>query len=113
MIKKTALLFSLIVAFNFFFIPGTAADELLNVQKRLDEKKAQQSQIQKELDQIKSQLGSISSSLYATESELNEANAEVEEIKKKLDKVEKEVKLKEKALEQFISVRDEQIKQLY
>ena len=113
MIKKTALLFSLIVAFNFFFIPGTAADELLNVQKKLDEKKAQQSQIQKELDQIKSQLGSISSSLYATESELNEANAEVEEIKKKLDKVEKEVKLKEKALEQFISVRDEQIKQLY
>jgi len=49
MLKKAALILTFTLAFNLFFIPGTAADELLNVQKRLDEKKAQQSQIQKEL----------------------------------------------------------------
>ena len=113
MLKKAALILTFTLAFNLFFIPGTAADELLNVQNQIIEKQREQSGAESELAKIKQEIASLSSQIGSTSFSLSEINNKVEAINKQIEGLKKELKTNREALVTLEKVRDKQIRGLY
>lgn len=111
--KKAALVFlSILLSFNIF-AANASADELLNIQKNIDNNKADYSETQDSITQIKKDIASLSNSLFGTEAELAAANEKVDKVRADLKKVEDDLKDKKDTLDYITDVRDQQIRALY
>ncbi len=99
--------------FSFVFISGVSADDLLDVQNKINQKNKEYSQTQVDLAWIKQQIDSLSSSVFSTQGELDEANKKVAAVRKKLDKAEKDLDQKKDELQAAINIRDQQVRYLY
>ena len=89
------------------------ADELLNVQKQIDQKNKEYSDTQKSLEGIKNDLAYLGSQAYTTTGELDEANKKVGSVRKELEKVEADLATKKDELQLAQAIRDEQVRFLY
>jgi len=99
--------------FFFVFISTVNADDLLNVQKKIDAKNRQYSQTQAEIESIKEQIDALSSSVYTTQAQADEANKKVDKIRKELAAVEEDLAAKRDELASAINIRDHQVRYLY
>ncbi|MDP2720373.1 MAG: SpoIID/LytB domain-containing protein [bacterium] len=94
-------------------ISAARADELLDVQNKIDAKNKEHSQTQNDLDTIKQQIASLSGSVYGTQAQADEANKKVEDIRQSLNKVEQDLAKKKDDLQLAINIRDGQIRYIY
>lgn len=112
MLKAARFIFPFLILFALV-TSAASADELLNVQKKIDAKNAAYSQTQKDLDQIKKDVASLEGSVYVTAGQADEANKKVADIRKKLAVVEKDLEEKKDELQLVMDIRDQQIRFLY
>ena len=110
--KKTL---SLLVAILICTLLTTAAaaDELSDVQKKIDQKNSEYSNTLSNLDKIKKNVASLGSSVAGTQSELSSANEQLAQAKKQLEAIEATLAKKEKTLNYLIETRNEQIRAIY
>jgi len=113
MYLKTARLFFPILLLFTIFISAASADELLEVQKKIDTKNKEYFQTQADIDKIKQDVASLSVSVYASQGELDTANKKVAAIRKELAKVEEDLTKKKDELALVINIRDQQVRYLY
>ncbi|OGY21506.1 MAG: hypothetical protein A2126_04205 [Candidatus Woykebacteria bacterium GWB1_45_5] len=95
------------------FVSSARADDLLNVQKKIDQKNQEYSSNQTTLDKIKKQIASLSGSVYTTQGQLDEANKQVAAIRSELAKVDEDLNKRKDELRLITEIRDEQIRHLY
>jgi SpoIID/LytB domain protein len=100
------------VLFAIFFSVAQA-DELLDVQKKIDKEKQEYSQTESSLNRIRADIDLLSGAVYSTESEAAEANKKVEKVRRDLAEVEEDLDKKRDQLKFAIKIRDEQIRYLY
>src|SRR3990172_4476406 len=112
MLKTAQVLFPIFLLLTIF-ISAASADELLEVQKKIDTKNKEYSQTQADIDKIKQDIASLSVSVYASQGELDTANKKVADIRKDLAKVETDLTKKRDELTLVINIRDQQIRYLY
>lgn len=111
MLKAARYLLPLLIL--IFLISVAHADELLNVQKKIDQQNKDYSDTQKSLSAVKELVASLSGSVYSTQGQLEEANKKVEKAREELEKVDADLKNKKAELQLFVNIRDEQIRYLY
>ncbi len=99
--------------FSFVFISAASADEVLDVQNKINQKNREYSQTQSDLAWVKQEIDSLASSVFATQGELDEANEKVAQIRKKLNKAEGDLALKKDELQAAKNIRDQQVRYLY
>jgi peptidoglycan hydrolase-like amidase/peptidoglycan hydrolase CwlO-like protein len=99
--------------FSFVFISGASADQLLNVQNKINQKNKEYSQTQSDLAWVKKEIDSLSSSVFSTQDELDKANKKVAAIRKKLKKAEADLEQKKDELQTAINIRDQQVRYIY
>lgn len=109
--KTLALLFAFLI--GTLLVTSASADELSDVQKKINQKNSEYSLAQQTLARLKSDIASINSSLSGTESELADANAKVEFARKELAQVEETLNEKQKTLAYLIEIRNKQIRAIY
>lgn len=95
------------------FLSVASADELLDVQKKIDAKKREYSSTSASLDRIKKDIASLSSSIISTQAQAKEVNSQVEKIRKDLEVVEENLDKKRDELSAVINLRDTQVQYLY
>ncbi len=112
MLKK---LFVLVLCSIFLaaFVSITRADELLDVQNQINQKKQELSSTQAGLEKIKKDLASLSGSLGSTQAQLTSASGQLDEISKQLGVVDSQLEEKRKLLTSLLAVRNSQIRQVY
>lgn len=111
--KKAARLVLPLILLFAIFISAAYADDLLDVQKQIEQKNQEYSKTQSDLAKIKKQLSSLSSSVYTTQAQLDEANKQLESIRAQLAVVEADLNKKKDELSIATQIRDEQIRYLY
>ncbi|MCH7541582.1 SpoIID/LytB domain-containing protein [Patescibacteria group bacterium] len=113
MLKKVVrLLFPIFLLFTIF-ASAAMADELLEVQKKIDTKNKEYSQTQIDIEAIKADIASLSVGVYSTQEELDEADKKVADIRKDLADVEDDLNNKRDELALVINIRDQQVRYLY
>ena len=113
MLKRTVRFALPFLLLSLFFITAANADDLLDVQKRIDQTNQEYADTEKSIADIKNQLAALSSQSYSTQEELDEANKEVEAVRKDLAKIEAQLDQKKDELLIAIGIRDHQIRYLY
>src|SRR3990172_11708027 len=111
-LKAARVLFPIFLLFTIF-ISAASADELLEVQKKIDTKNKEYSQTQADIDKIKQDVASLSVSVYASQEELDTANKKVADIRADLAQVKKDLNSKKDELALVINIRDQQVRYLY
>ena len=111
--KKAARILLPILFLLPIFFSVANADELLDVQKKIDSKKREYSSTISSLNQIKKDITSLSSSVGSTQIQAEEANTQVEKIRKDLEVVEEDLGKKKDQLSLVLSIRDTQVQYLY
>src|SRR3989338_6455578 len=89
--KKAARILLPILFLLPIFFSVANADELLDVQKKIDSKKREYSSTLSSLNQIKKDIASLCSSVGSTQIQAEEANTQVEKIRKGLEVVEEDL----------------------
>ncbi len=112
MAKKISALI-LCSLFLIFFVSTTRADELLDVQNQIDKNKQELSSTQANLDKIKRDLASLSTSLSGTAAQLEATSGQLNDITKQLDGVDSQLVDKKTILASLITIRNDQIRQVY
>jgi len=110
--KAARALLPLILIFTFF-ISAVRADDLLDVQRQIEQKNQEYSKTQTGLANIKKQISSLNSSVYTTQAQLDEANKQLESIRAQLAVVEADLNNKKDELILALQIRDDQIRYLY
>ncbi|MEX0622065.1 MAG: SpoIID/LytB domain-containing protein [Candidatus Woykebacteria bacterium] len=113
MLKRAARLFFLFCLLFTISITAASADDLLNVQKQIDQKNKEYSDTQKAIEDIKLQINALNSAAYTTSAELDGANKKVAAIRKDLAQVEADLSEKRDQLQVAINIRDQQMRFLY
>ncbi|OGY27431.1 MAG: hypothetical protein A2Z42_05055 [Candidatus Woykebacteria bacterium RBG_19FT_COMBO_43_10] len=111
-LKAARVLFPIFLLLTIF-VSAVSADELLEVQKKIDTKNKEYSQTQADIERIKQDVASLSVGVYASQGELDTANKKVADIRKELAKVETDLTKKKDELALVINIRDQQIRYLY
>src|SRR3989344_6342680 len=111
--KKAARILLPILFLLPIFFSVANADELLDVQKKIDSKKREYSSTISSLNQIKKDIASLSSSVGSTQIRAEEANNQLEKIRKDLEIVEEDLGKKKDELSIVMSLRDTQVPYLY
>lgn len=113
MLKKVVRLLFPIFLLLTIFVSAASADELLEVQKKIDTKNKEYSQTQKDIEAIKADIASLSVGVYSTQEELDAADKKVGDIRKDLADVEEDLNNKRDELALVINIRDQQVRYLY
>jgi peptidoglycan hydrolase-like amidase len=113
MLKRAARVLVPVFLLSTLFISAANADELLNIQRNIDQQNKEYSDTQKSIEDIKEQLATLSSQAYSTQSELDEADKKVAKVRKELAKVEADLSKKRDELQVAINIRDQQVRYLY
>jgi len=111
--KKAARYLLLLILPFAIFISAARADDLLDVQKQIEQKSGEYSKTQSDLAKIKKQISSLNLGVYTTQAQLDEANKQLEAIRSQLAVVEADLNKKKDELGLAIQIRDEQIRYLY
>lgn len=90
-----------------------AEDELLTVQKQINQKNSELSSTSASLEKIKKDIASLSNSLSGTQTQLDEANVQVEAVKRELETAETQLEKKRQTLAYLVDIRNKQIRSIY
>ncbi len=113
MTKKITLLLTIGLFFTLFITPSKAEDELLTVQKQINQKNSELSSTSANLEKIKRDIASLSGSLTGTQVELDQALVQVENVKNELAGAETNLEKKRETLAYLVEIRNKQIQQIY
>jgi peptidoglycan hydrolase-like amidase len=109
--KAARLLLAFLIL--ILFVSTASADELLDIQRQIDQKNQEYSSSAATLDKIKKQIASLSSSVYTTQAQLNEANKQVVAIREELAKIDEDLNRRKDELRMITQIRDQQVRYLY
>ncbi len=112
--KRNLLLPIFLALFLLAFAgPSKAEDELLTVQKQINQKNSELSSTAANLEKIKKDIASLSGSLSGTQAQLDEANIQVENVKRELETAETTLEKKRESLAYLVDIRNKQIRSVY
>lgn len=113
MFKKLILLASITLFLVCFSVPSRAEDELLKVQKKINQKNSELSSTNASLERIKKDIAFLAGSLNGTQAQLDAANNQIESVKAQLQKVQDNLDKKRETLSYLIDIRNDQIRTIY